>query len=241
MAALNAESEIERSIRSLLEQSYRQLEIIVVDDGSEDGTGDVVRAMARHDPRVRLVVNAQRRGAARARNRGLHEMIGAYVTFQDADDVSHPERIERQLAALIEADALICVCNSRRETEEGKRIVVNGRRFSKNFIAMMIPREPVFSRVGYMMNLRVGEDSEYYERAKAVFGKSREVHLFQTLYRQLFSSGSLLFSNSETRVGQDGRVEYNLADDVKLPLEDALQRLEKIHKRELSPFVPYND
>jgi hypothetical protein len=241
MSALNAAGEIERSLRSLLEQSYRQLEIIVVDDGSDDGTADVVRELARSDGRVRLISNAQRRGAARARNRGLHEASGAYLAFQDADDISHAERIERQLAALLEGDALICVCNSRRESPEGERIVVNARRFSKSFITMLFPRDPVFSRLGYMMDLRVGEDTEYYQRAKAVFGESCEKHLFQTLYRARFVSDSLLFSNSQTRVASDGGVRYALADDVKAPLDDALRRLDDVESGALSPFVPYDD
>ncbi len=241
MAALNAEEEIEQSLASLLKQSYNQLEIIVVDDGSSDRTAEVVRAMTKTDSRIRLLRNLSPTGAAMARNRGLRETTGGYITFQDADDISHPERIERQLAALLGSSACVCVCNSRRESYEGERIVVNGRRFSKNFIAMMFPRYPVFTTIGYMMDLRVGEDSEYYERIKATYGDHSEIHLFETLYRQLFSPDSLLFSNSQTQQNDEGLVEYTISEEVRRPLDKALSRLPQIRANELSPFVPFSD
>src|SRR5215218_5649179 len=73
------------AIRSVLCQGYTDLEIIVVDDGSEDGTEEVASGYAKEDPRVRLI-RQENRGLSAARNRGLAEASGEYVVFLDSDD-----------------------------------------------------------------------------------------------------------------------------------------------------------
>ncbi|MGE0786334.1 MAG: glycosyltransferase family 2 protein [Sandaracinaceae bacterium] len=239
MPARNAANDIERALGSLLAQSHRALEVIVVDDASGDATSEIANRIAERDARVRVFRSEVAGGAAQARNRGLFESRGDYLTFQDADDESHPERIERQLAVSLERDAAVVVVNSIREMPDGRRAVINGRRFTKNVISMLLPRRPVFERVGYMRPLEVGEDSEYYERIKAVFGEGREVHLFQTLYRARFAEGSLLFSHGETRLSPTGDVEYIQADAVKLALDAALAELDAVRDGTKSPFVPY--
>jgi glycosyltransferase involved in cell wall biosynthesis len=239
MAALNAATTISEAIASLVSQSYASLEVIVVDDGSDDETRDIVRAKMCDEPRLTLIEGGPREGAAAARNRGLRASRGAFLTFQDADDVSHPERIERQLAAVIANDARVAVCNSLRETADGRRVIVNGRRFAKNYVSMLFPRKPVFNRIGYMRKLIVGEDAEYHERLRAVFGDEREVHLFQTLYRQRFAPDSLLFSHSDTRIGTSGEVSHELTDEVRIPLDAALDEIEAIRRGERDPYVAF--
>jgi glycosyltransferase involved in cell wall biosynthesis len=95
--AYNAERWIAHALSSVAGQTWEELEIVVVDDGSDDGTTGVVGAFA--DPRVRLVTQ-ERRGAAAARNRGIRETRGTLIQFLDADDVLSPEKIERQVRAL---------------------------------------------------------------------------------------------------------------------------------------------
>ena len=73
------------AIQSVLCQGYTDLEIIVVDDGSGDGTEEVASGYAREDPRVRLI-RQENRGLAAARNRGLAEAGGEFVVFLDSDD-----------------------------------------------------------------------------------------------------------------------------------------------------------
>ncbi|PCR89642.1 glycosyltransferase family 2 protein [Natrinema ejinorense] len=86
------------AIDSALEQTVDDLEVVVVDDGSTDDTDSVLAAY--DDPRVRPVVHATNRGANVARNTGLEYARGEYVAFLDSDDEWHPEKLERQLAAL---------------------------------------------------------------------------------------------------------------------------------------------
>ncbi len=95
----DAEATVGEALRSLAAQTHRHIEIVVVDDGSRDGTGRVVRKWARRDARIR-VVGAGRRGLVPALQRGLAEARGPYIARMDADDIAHPERLEEQLALL---------------------------------------------------------------------------------------------------------------------------------------------
>ena len=82
---------------SLCAQTLQDFELLVVDDASEDATPDILRAQAAKDGRIRTLRNPQRLGAAASRNRAIRMARGAYLTFQDADDFSLPERLESQV------------------------------------------------------------------------------------------------------------------------------------------------
>lgn len=97
--AYNKELYIGRAIESALAQTYPQLEVIVVDDGSSDGTRAIAERFAAQDKRVR-VVSVENGGVAAARNLGTQLAATPYVAYLDADDLWHPEKVARQIAAL---------------------------------------------------------------------------------------------------------------------------------------------
>src|SRR5438093_12571348 len=90
----NGERYLAEALESILEQSYRPLEIIVADDGSTDGTRAVV---AHYGTQVRYLWQPNS-GPAAARNLGLSAARGEFVAFLDADELGHPEKLERQMA-----------------------------------------------------------------------------------------------------------------------------------------------
>ncbi|MDJ0851589.1 MAG: glycosyltransferase family A protein [Myxococcota bacterium] len=94
----NRERYVAEAIESALAQTFRALEVLVVDDASSDGSRDVVRAFS--DPRVRLVENETHLGIPRARNRGVDLARGEYLAFLDSDDCALPERLQRQVGFL---------------------------------------------------------------------------------------------------------------------------------------------
>lgn len=96
----NRSQKLEKSIRSVLEQTYTDLEIIVVDDGSEDNTQEVVRSI--QDRRIQYLKLDHNQGAAAARNEGVRRSNYSLIAFQDSDDVWRPEKLERQMAYWIE-------------------------------------------------------------------------------------------------------------------------------------------
>lgn len=100
--AYNAEATIGETLHSVSEQTHCDLEIIVVNDGSTDGTAAVVLAHQRLDPRIRLI-EQENAGVAAARNAGAALARGAFLAPVDADDLWHPLKIEKQLEALATA------------------------------------------------------------------------------------------------------------------------------------------
>lgn len=97
--AYNSEATIDETLRSVRAQSHARLEIIVVDDGSRDGTAKAALAHAAADPRVSLMRQANA-GVAAARNLGWRSATAGLIAFLDADDLWAPAKIERQLDAL---------------------------------------------------------------------------------------------------------------------------------------------
>ena len=112
--AYNAQSFIARAVSSVLGQTYRPVECIVVDDGSTDGTAEVVRSLGGG---VRLVSQANK-GVSSARNKGAEVATGSVLAFLDADDVWVPEKLEKQMAVLNDDPTLGLVYSGALEVDE---------------------------------------------------------------------------------------------------------------------------
>jgi len=106
--AYNAEAYVEQTLKSLLDQTYPNLEIIVVDDGSTDGTAQRVEAMAREHSRIRLV-RQPNRGVAAARNRAIEESRGEFIAPVDADDIWFPGAVTKLVDCLRNAESQVGV------------------------------------------------------------------------------------------------------------------------------------
>jgi glycosyltransferase involved in cell wall biosynthesis len=118
VGAFNNADTLRQAIDAMLDQTVRELEVIVIDDGSTDASADVARAAAQRDDRVRLLSMATNVGISRSLNEGLSAARAPVVAVQDADDWSEPQRLERQLRAL-DADPAVAVVGSRmREVDE---------------------------------------------------------------------------------------------------------------------------
>ena len=112
IAAYNAPDYIERAISSVRNQTYQNLEILVVDDGSTDDTGVICDRIACRDGRIR-VIHKENGGLADSRNTGLAAAKGAYVAFMDGDDWVDPDMYEKMLATMKEQGANIAICRYR--------------------------------------------------------------------------------------------------------------------------------
>ena len=96
--AYNCERTIRRAIESALQQTFQDFELIVVDDGSLDGTLEVVKTIV--DPRIKVVRHPENSGEAEARNTAIKSSSGRYLAFLDSDDEWLPEKLSRQMEAI---------------------------------------------------------------------------------------------------------------------------------------------
>lgn len=152
---------IERSIKSVLDQTYKDFEVIIVDDASTDNTEEIIRLFENN--KIKYVKNETNKGANAARNTGLQLSKGKYVAFQDSDDEWLPTKLEKQINILIHSDPKIGVVytgyyrikNNVREYIPSSSIVqkegdLHSVLLKKNFIGMptVVIKKECFEKVG---------------------------------------------------------------------------------------------
>ena len=108
-AGRNVQEYVEQAMRSMLDQTVDDFELLMLDDGSTDKTYDVI--MGVQDPRVTVLRNAESQGIARSLNRLMSHCRGRYWAHMDADDICAPQRLEKQLQVM-QADSKIGICGS---------------------------------------------------------------------------------------------------------------------------------
>lgn len=171
--AFNAEHTISTSIESLLKQSWDNLELIVVDDCSTDHTAKVVERYELADSRVRLIRAEHNGGAYTARNIALNVANGVFVTINDADDWSHPDKIATQALHLIKNPSVMANTSEQARVTEDMKFYRRGKPgeyIFANMSSLMFRREPVLNKLGYWDSVRFGADGEFKRRVKLTFG-----------------------------------------------------------------------
>lgn len=97
MAAYNAEKTIEQAVNSVLNQTYPNFELLVVNDHSTDRTMELIESIAAKDRRVRLISNSKNCGVSCTRRHGLDRAEGLWIAILDSDDLWAPEKLEKQI------------------------------------------------------------------------------------------------------------------------------------------------
>ncbi len=148
----NRKELLPRALNSVLKQSYRNLEILVIDDGSTDGVGEL--SMLFQDQRVRYIRNETNCGVSKARNTGIAKAQGSWIALLDSDDEWVPEKIEQQLRWLKSNQAFHITQSREIWIRNGKRVnppvtheKVGGDLFNESLIRCMItPSSVIFSK-----------------------------------------------------------------------------------------------
>ena len=110
----NVEAYLQQCLESLQQQTYTNLEIVCVNDGSTDGSHKILEEFAKKDERIRLF-QKENEGVSQARNMALHNVTGDYIMFVDSDDWIEPDNVERALAMIQQTQADIVMWSYRRE------------------------------------------------------------------------------------------------------------------------------
>lgn len=188
----NGERFLGEAIGSVLSQAERPLEVIVIDDGSTDGSAEVARAF----PSVNYVYQANA-GQAEARNQGAALATGEFLAFLDADDVWMPDKLTWQLAAFAAEPHLDAVfghaeqfveAGSPHEVAEKLRILP-----AQLPSAMLIRRQRFLQLGGYPTGLRVAEVVDWY--ARALESGLKAITLDQVVYRRRIHGANTTLRN----------------------------------------------
>jgi len=154
MTCFNSADTIEYAIRSLLAQSYRDIEVIVINDCSTDHSASIVRQICTEDTRVQIIELSKNSGTYVATNMGLQQAKGEYVTRQDSDDWAHPEKIERIVHALQNHPDIIgaALQHVRYDPKRGFRGL--GGYIRPDASSLMYRRKKVLDAIGYYDSVR---------------------------------------------------------------------------------------
>ena len=178
----NGERFLREAVESVLAQKYSPLEIIMVDDGSTDGTADVARSL----PETVRYLHQSNQGPAAARNRGIEHAQGSLIAFADADDVWPEDKLALQLPYLMRDPAAEIVMGRIQQvllSETGAENFAEPA-FSVNLGSAII-RKSVFERVGlFDETMRYSEDVDWFMRAREGRAAIVTIDAVTLLYRQ---------------------------------------------------------
>ncbi|MEG4518062.1 MULTISPECIES: glycosyltransferase family 2 protein [unclassified Microcoleus] len=246
--AYNAEPFIEETLKSVLAQTYPAIEVLVVDDGSQDRTPEIVEKIGQKDSRVQLL-KQQNAGVAAARNLGIQKSRGEYIAPIDADDIWYPENIEKQVQCMLEGGEEVGVVYSWTVDLDEKGLLTGGFRsyriegdvygtlichnFIGNASASMIRRSclekvGVYDKTLKERNAQGCEDWDLYLRIAEIY-QFRAVPEFLIGYRRMYNTMSTNYTT--------------MANSQSLMLQAAKQRHPEIpdflHRLSTSNFLLY--
>lgn len=245
--AWNAESYLGEAIDSILSQTYENIEILIIDDNSDDGTLKVAELYANKYKRIKVVANSENVGIGHNRSIGIKHAKGKYICWQDADDISLPKRIEKQVTFLEsrpqvgivggwmrffnkDGDGLV-----RRYAEDD--VELRSKIFKYNPIAQPASmfRADCYKKVGsYDKTYRLSEDLEMFFRVgeKYQFGNIQDVVV---KYRQSGTSLTATKLREMERITFKIRKKYKKSASYNYTFSDYVYNL----AQKLSMYMPH--
>lgn len=192
MSVRNSENTVCRAAQSILDQTWKNIELIITDDASTDGTIARVNELKEKDSRVVVRRNERNLGPYISRNGALLESKGKFVTCHDADDIAHPDRIATQMEAFLASPKSASNLSSWiRVQSDGRVMPLTRRGFVKDNFSSLLVRREIFDAIGFWDSVRTTADSEFRDRIRIRFGKSAETCMRPILAIGQFASHTL--------------------------------------------------
>lgn len=234
------EKYLKKCIESIINQSYKNLEIIIINDGSDDNSKAICETFAKKDNRIK-VIHKENEGVSIARNKGLEEATGKYIAFIDSDDYVEKGYIEFLYNEIIKENADISICGTININEQGKILnksiqyenlldsrqtlieLLNEKYYTSVVWAKMYKTE-IAKKAIFDKNLKISEDLDYiYKILKYV--KKVKVNTSKSLYYYLIRENSA----TTNRYNENWEKEINLSEQILLDLK----------KKEEKEILPY--
>jgi len=169
LTAFNAEDTINFAVESILNQTHKNLELIIVDDKSTDNTATLAQAWIHTDPRVSVITNTYNLGPYVSRNVAIKQARGLYIAIQDADDISQPHRLEVQLASFTSTTKAVLGQHIRITRKGAVRLENDGSILGHGPVTLMVKRE-VITELGPFAEVRTRGDKEFESRLEHFYG-----------------------------------------------------------------------
>lgn len=206
MTVRNAEETVEYAIASVLDQTFCNLELIVVDDYSEDDTYELVKKLARNDKRIILMKVERNLGTYRCRNLALTKATGDFITTHDADDLMHPQHIEL-LVKSVKGDASHKAAISYwvRFTRDGVVSSARGYPLLRLNLSSFLFKREVLKDIPLWDEFTCGSDLYFFSECLEKYGSEGVVYIKKPLSISLFTNTSLTVSSKTGVFTKEGR------------------------------------
>ena len=214
----NVEQYLVKCIQSVQSNTFTDIEIICIDDGSTDQCGTILDTLASEDPRIH-VIHQKNQGVAGARNAGVDAAKGEFVAFVDSDDFIHPRYFETLLNCMINrnADIVVCGCQKFSENEspvtsEYKKISyrrINDQEFfdhyyARHMIWARLYRKKDLDAIRFSPDVRMADDTLYNLRVVAAMSSPRVYETETVLYYYLMRASSIVHTGKAERMIDTG-------------------------------------
>ena len=225
MPVYNGEKYLRQAIESILAQTFSDFEFLIIDDGSSDGSAEILREYQVRDPRIIVHTQKENAGIITALNNGINLARGEYIARMDADDISLPERLERQVEFL-ETHPEVSVLSGSIQVidQQGNRISTRNLPRTKNLIiwslcffcpivhpAVMVRREVLINIGGYRTVWSHAEDYDLWERLS---GKTQFANLPQLILRLRKHKSNITVLHLDENIASSIQISQNLISGI---------------------------
>ena len=190
VAAFNCEDTIDYALRSLLDQSYQKIEILIADDCSDDKTRKKLKEYQKL-PNIRVFQSEKNQGPYNIRNALISEAKGELITFHDSDDFALSHRIETQVSTMIREGTVMSVGRWFRVTPNGHFVNFPDGEFLRMCVNSIMFHRKIFNIFGPYRSVLFGADSEFYEIARGYLRSDQVSQIEVPGVLGLWSSSSL--------------------------------------------------
>jgi tetratricopeptide (TPR) repeat protein len=168
---------LKTAINSILNQTHKKLELLLIDDASQEKDQKIYHEFTRKDNRIKVIRQKTNSGTYSCRNLGIESARGEFVTFLDSDDWQHPQKVEHALDRLDENLDSVATLESYIRLSPAGRLAKVGSWFARKSLMGITWRTDILrNKLGGFDEVRVSADSELLERAEVIFGKSALIH-----------------------------------------------------------------